>query len=39
MLPDGLDIIGARWFCDSCVEEVVFAENVREIGEEAFCAC
>lgn len=38
-LPEGLELLGAEWFKDSCVEKVTIPSSVRKLGSHAFGGC
>lgn len=38
-IPEGVDMIGNRWFWGSNIESVTIPASVREIGTDAFCSC
>ena len=38
-IPEGVRVVGARWFYETAIETVVVPESATELGEEAFCCC
>lgn len=38
-IPEGIQIVGNRWFSSSGIESVTIPASVREIEDEAFWKC